>query len=674
MLQHFVKGICLAAILLLSSAASAQTKYGKVDVNDFNINAGSLDTTLGAIIITDEGTSYFEGNNKGWFTLVHKHYRRVKILSKLGFDAADVSIDLYHADNGNDEEKLDKLKACTYNLENGKVVETKVKDDAVFKEKRSANWNARKFTFPAVKPGSILEYSYTVTSDFLFNLQPWTFQSDYPCLWSSYDVSIPDFFSYVFLLQGYLPFDVADKKTGNDVFYVRQRDNEAFSSDQMIKLSTQLNINKWVMKNIPSIRNEKFLSTQDNYVSRIRFQLAAYRFPGSPIEEVMSSWPKVIKQLAEREDFGYNLSRNNNWMDDDLKSIVKEGAGEQDKAEQIYTYLQGFQVTGMGGIYLSKSLREILKSKSGKSQDINLLLTAMLRHVGLTADPVLLSTISNGRPNPFYPLMDRYNYVICRLMLNGEPVFLDASQSYLGFGKLPTYAYNGQIRIITKNEAVPLMLSPDMLSESKMTSVMLYNDEKEPGNWSGNFNVSYGYNESSNIRGFIIDKGKDAFIKKINDPFTGDFSVAETEIDNLDDKVSPIKVSRKLTIANSGAPSIIYFSPLMHEAYKENPFKAKERKFPVEFPYKTDEVFILKLEIPTGYEVDEMPKSEKATFNESDGFIEYIIEKSATEVNLRCRIKFEKATFEPEDYENIQAFFDYIVKKQAEKIVFKKKS
>lgn len=674
MLQHFSRRLLLALCLLVTTAVTAQTKYGKVDVPDFTINSNNLDTTLGAIIICDEGTSYFEGNNKGWFTLVYKHYRRVKIINKLGFDAADVKIELYQSNKDNDEEKLDKLKACTYNIENGKVVETKVKDDAVFKEKISANWTARKFTFPAVKPGSILEYSYTVTSDFLFNLQPWTFQSDYPCLWSSYEVSIPQFFRYVFLLQGYLPFDVSDVKSGNDVYYVRERDNSAFSSDQMVKLSAQLNINKWVLKNVPSIRDEKFLSTQDNYVSKIRFQLAAIQFPNSPIQEVMSSWPKVVKDLSEREDFGYNLSRNNNWMDDDLKAIVKDGASEQDKAQQIYEFLQGFQTTGMGGIYLSKSPREILKSKSGKCQDINLLLTAMLRHVGLTADPVLLSTISNGRPDPFYPLMDRYNYVICRLVLNGESIFLDASQSYLGFGKLPTYAYNGQVRIITKNEAIPLMLSPDMLSESKMTSVMLYNDEKEPGSWTGNFNVNYGYNESSNIRRAIIDKGKDAFFKKINEPFTGDFSVSESEIENLDDKTSALKVSRKLSIANTGNPSVIYFSPLLHEAYKENPFKAKERKFPVEFSYKVDEVFILKLEIPTGYEVDEMPKSEKATFNESDGFIEYLIEKSATEVNLRCRIKFEKATFEPDDYESIQSFFDYIVKKQAEKIVFKKKS
>ena len=40
---------------------------------------------------------------------------------------------LYHDATGN--EKFSGLKAVTYNLENNKIVETKLKSDAVFKEK-----------------------------------------------------------------------------------------------------------------------------------------------------------------------------------------------------------------------------------------------------------------------------------------------------------------------------------------------------------------------------------------------------------------------------------------------------------------------------------------------------------------------------------------------------------
>ena len=79
------------------------------------------------------------------------------------------------------------------------------------------------------------------------------------------------------------------------------------------------------------------------------------------------------------------------------------------------------------------------------------------------------------------------------------------------------------------------------------------------------------------------------------------------------------------------------------------------------------------MEIPVGFVVDEMPKSAKVDLNEGEGFFEYLISKSDNTIILRSRIKLNKATFLPEDYETLRSFFDYIVKKHAEQIVFKKK-
>ena len=68
-----------------------------------------------------------------------------------------------------------------------------------------------------------------------------------------------------------------------------------------------------------------------------------------------------------------------------------------------------------------------------------------------------------------------------------------------------------------------------------------------------------------------------------------------------------------------------------------------------------------------------MPKSAKVSLNNGEGFFEYLIEKTDQEINLRSRIKLNKANFSSEDYAPLRNFFDYIVKKHAEQIVFKKK-
>ena len=117
------------------------------------------------------------------------------------------------------EEELVTLKAVTYNLENGKVVETKLETkSAVFKDKINKNLVVKKFTFPNIKEGSIIEYEYKLNSDFIFNLQPWDFQGEYPCLWSEYNVSLPEFYYYVTLTQGYQPFYIKDRKDRRDNF------------------------------------------------------------------------------------------------------------------------------------------------------------------------------------------------------------------------------------------------------------------------------------------------------------------------------------------------------------------------------------------------------------------------------------------------------------------------
>ena len=57
----------------------------------------------------------------------------------------------------------------------------------------------------------------------------------------------------------------------------------------------------------------------------------------------------------------------------------------------------------------------------------------------------------------------------------------------------------------------------------------------------------------------------------------------------------------------------------------------------------------------------------------NDGFFEYTIQKDEFTVQLRSHIKLNQAIFAPQDYAPLRDFFAYVVKKQNEQIVFKKK-
>src|SRR5215213_9124139 len=151
-MRNFIRGTAIVALLLFVQDLSAQKvelKFGKISADDFDLSKQTFDTASGAVYIADIGKTEYEGGSKGWFTLVFTRHVRIKILNKSGFDAADFMIQLYK--KGEDEEKLEKLKAATYNLEDGKVVTSKLEDKSVFKEKLTERVTAKKFTLPAVK-------------------------------------------------------------------------------------------------------------------------------------------------------------------------------------------------------------------------------------------------------------------------------------------------------------------------------------------------------------------------------------------------------------------------------------------------------------------------------------------------------------------------------------------
>src|SRR5215470_1714150 len=79
-------------------------KFGKVSPEDFAPKVYSIDSNANAVVMADVGSSKIVGNNKGWFSLEYKRYRRVRLLNKNGFDIATEEIDLYS--NGQEEEKL----------------------------------------------------------------------------------------------------------------------------------------------------------------------------------------------------------------------------------------------------------------------------------------------------------------------------------------------------------------------------------------------------------------------------------------------------------------------------------------------------------------------------------------------------------------------------------------
>lgn len=666
-----IRSIGTFIFFILVSVVNAQDKspikFGKISPDDFKQQAPSFDTSANAVVISDVGTSRILPNNSGGFGYEFQRQLRVKILNKNGLDAGDFNIPVYISRNSEMKEELRALKAFTYNLEGGKIVETKLENSQVFTEKENRNYHMKKFALPALKEGSIFEISYTILSDFLFDFRPWQFQGDYPCLWSEYNVEIPEYYHYVTLTQGYLPFHINKSKETSRTFLIRPKtgldaNSRPFSIDGMVVMKT------WVIKNVPSLKEEAFTTTINNHRSKIEFQLSAIVYPQSPIDYVMNSWPKVSEDMMKHENFGLQLSKFNGWLKDELENVIGNATDPHEKTKKIFEYVRdNYTCVSRGSIYTSTTLKSIFKQKSGTATDLNLLLTAMLEQAGIETYPVLLSTRRHGFTNEIYPLMDRFNYVVTAALVGDNDYLLDASIPELGFNMLDESCYNGHARVLTKDPPA-IFLSSDSLLEKKVTMAFIV---PENGQFNGYVKTQMGYYNSLRYRHAIKQSGETGIIDNLKKSLGPDFIVKDARFDSLTQLEKPIALHYNISL-KADDPEIIYLNPIIGDGYKENPFKSATRLYPVEMPYRIDETYLLNLEIPQGYVVDEIPKSAKVSLNDSDGYFEYLVSYDKTRIQLRCRVLLNKTTFVQEDYEILRNFYGFIVNKQAEQIVLKK--
>ena len=293
----------------------------------------------------------------------------------------------------------------------------------------------------------------------------------------------------------------------------------------------------------------------------------------------------------------------------------------------------------------------------------------MLRKAGLNADPVMLSTRSHGYAYSNYPIMERFNYVVCRLKINDKIIYLDASKPLLGFGRLHWECYNGHARVINE-EATPVEFLSDSLTERKVTSLMLLSNDK--GEIVGTLQQTPGYYESYDIRNVIKEKGLKEFVKEMEKDLPSDVEVKNYRIDLLEKLDEQIQINYDVKLGLE-KKDIIYIDPMFGEGFSENPFASEKRTYPVEMPYAFDEIYVLRMDVPQGYEVIELPASTKVNFDEEGrSFFEYIVENAGGVISFRTRVKMHRSYFLPDEYKILRDFFDLVVSKQSEKIGLKK--
>jgi hypothetical protein len=652
--------LILSTADLLAQSGRPDMTFGVVTPESFAPHI-SGDSTPRAVYLFDKGVVTFEQgySSTGGFSVVFKRQVRLLILHKSALSLSTITLSKYRKSDA----MLQDIKGATYNLENGNVVATSLDKSNIFKDKNT-NYDLQKIAFPNVKEGSIIEYSYTFIFPNIGFIPPWNFQGSYPELWSEFDISVPRLFDYAVMIQGYQKFAIDTVMTydANSPGLGYGVSDRTFYANQTIR-------HVWAQADVPPLeRAEPYTTTLKNHMSKVEFQLSAARRPNGYTETFSTTWPQVTHELLKNDHFGAALDDHNRWLDDELKKVTAGSSSPEEKLRRIYAYVRDhFTCATLERIYVSQPIKQTWEEKKGGCvADINLLLTAICRHEGLDASPVILSSRANGYAHDGYPLLNEYNYVITRVRLGGKDYLLDASKPYVGFGQLPELCYNGWGRAIdSTHDRIPLMA--DSIKESRRTLVVLTNTDS---GYTGTYSRTAGVFESMGLRNQLKHIHPDEFFDNIKKSLPGDKQMGAAAFDSLDTPEVP--VTWHYSMKYNFSQKRLYFNPILHERFNSSPFTSEERHYPVEMNYRIDNIYVLTMEIPKGYTVEQLPKPQRIMLSDSAGFFEYNISADDRSVSLRILLQLKKAVFPVDEYGGLRNFFSMISGKEKEPIIFKK--
>ncbi|MBW4362569.1 DUF3857 domain-containing protein [Flavobacterium taihuense] len=664
------------SILFCSNANAQEFKLGKVSIAELEQKTHPKDTAAVAAILFKKGETKFEYSHADGFKVVIVMSMRIKIYKKEGYDWANQEV-RFIAGDSYVKESVHFSEAVTYNLVEGKIEKTKLKSEGEFEEKVNRYWNKKKITLPNVKEGSVLEFQYTIRTNNIGMLREFDFQTNIPVDYSEYKTYVPEYYIYNSKMKGtFAPQIVTEKSTksvtltsmerseGRSLVAIARGSN--YSEDKFEYLETKTT---YISKNMPAMKEEAFVNNIDNYTSSLTQELSMTKYPNEPLKPYSTDWHAVVKTIYDNDDFGSELNKIG-YFEDDLNAVI---AGLTTQDEIISTILNYVKSTvkwnEYNGYSCDDGVKKAYKDKTGNVAEINLMLTAMLRTAGLKANPVLLSTRSNGIA--LFPNRTAFNYVIAAVETPQGLILLDATSKFSMPNVLPFRDLNWMGRLIRKDGTSEEV---DLMPKKASNNIVTMNYTIDPtGKITGKLRRQRTDHKAMRFRSDIENIKEEDFLEKLENE-NEKIEISNYSRTNEKDVQLPIIETCSFTGTNlcEFIGEKMYINPLLFFTEEHNPFKQDNREYPVDYGFPFLDKYTINIDIPVGYAVETLPKSTQLDMIENLGSFRFMSNVSGNKIQLSISHQINTPIVSPEYYTTLKEYYQGMIAKETEKIVLKK--
>lgn len=647
----------LILFFIVITPSFAQDFLGKVTVTELAASSNTSFPKAKAVILNEEVQVEFEYDYEYGFRVNETVSRKIKLYDNSA--KGQLAFLIPYAPKGYSKEDITISLSNIYRLVGEKVVKEKSSKESLV-ELDKGNWREKGVAYNTAQAGDIIEYSYTKTTSYIDELPEWYIQSDLPKEKAAYKVMVPEYFVYNIIQKGGIKLKEQD--------YTKRVSyrglNGTFGNTEVNTI-----FKLYTAQLIPAYEVEPYLDNPSNYVATVRFDLQQVQFSRSPVEKIMQEEKVFYTDLLKSKGFGRELKQDkflNKEIDlEEYKSLSKE--------EQINKVLKEVQSkvqwNNEHSIFVQNGIKTAYYKGTGNSADINLLLTAIYRHIGLKANPVLLSTRSNGVKTVWQ--RNYYNHVITAVEIDNQIYLIDATSPHTSANVLTLEDLNGQGSIISDNGTV---MKVNLMPNFTSISTNKYQVNLMPsGVVSGQIIENYSNYEALNFREMY--DGSEWKLGKWYESQNFGMTVSNTRVYDSGDNTKDVRVA--FTFSKDNGVMMFnnkYFVfPFQFYPLVDNPFKQEVRNYPIYFGYPQIDNYQIGIVIPEGYQVSELPKP--FTTKDTNTGLEVQTKFDVKDNQVLCTLIVvkNKGVIPAKEYDSVKATYQQLIEQLKGQVILEKK-
>ena len=651
--------ICILTAILISADAFAQTievnkRFGKVSKEEVEMKEYPADTTASALVLYENTLVSIDFDASGGFKLNTKKHQRIKILKEEGLDWGDVEMVYYYSNTLRDN--ITGIDVVTYNIVDGKVVETKMPNKNVFRDDYTENYKKLSFSAQEVRVGSVVEIRFDVSSNIYWEIDDVYLQKTIPVNLSECTVRVPEMFEFNKKQLGF-----------NSVKYEYAAESGSLSLGAGSTYTYTVNADKYSATDIPAFKREPYVYNTDQYYTAIHYDIKALTIPGSVYENFSVNWADVDNSYLDSDMM--RRFRAQCQFKDEMAALALEGS-DVEKIAAVVDFVKGKVQWNRDYDVIPQLLSQAVKTQSGSNADINCLIAGCLREVGYMVEPVMVKFRSSGLLLEFQPEMHPYDTFILKVDApDGKSYYLDGGAS------------GGYVNILNPQMLVEKgrVLRPDGRSEwvdltrlGRNGIVMNVKAKVTPdrllaGSVNAKFSGQDSYQEKGSYNSF---DDEDGYIEDIEN----DNLIEVIEFETTDMKKYSSSASYEYTFEDELTESgdRIYINPFVTRFHSKDSFQSIKREYPIDFPYAYMVNYMFTLDVPQGYEVEQVPENALVKLQGLDATLKLLASVRGSVIMISFSYTQNRMTGLPADYESIREFWQYMNEVYESMIVLKK--